>query len=94
MMAAISTSQSSLVEPRGFSTASLGPHSAVLAFRKKIGSAGIGDAGFLGVVDIVQADGDEFRDAGDRRAEARLAVDGGKLGRRRGAASLASEAGA
>src|SRR3954468_22625139 len=42
MMAAISTSQSSFVEPRGFSTGSLGPLSAVLALRKKIGSAGIG----------------------------------------------------
>ena len=42
MMTAISTSQSSLVEPRGFSTGSLGPDSAVLAFRKKIGSVGIG----------------------------------------------------
>src|ERR1700755_1514289 len=41
MMAAISTSQSSLVDPRGFSTASLGPDSEVLAFRKKIGSDGI-----------------------------------------------------
>jgi len=41
-MAAISTSQSSFVEPRGFSTASFGPDSAVLAFRKKIGSPGIG----------------------------------------------------
>src|SRR5215510_2057113 len=37
IIAAISTSQSSLVEPRGFSTASCGPDSAVLAFRKKIG---------------------------------------------------------
>src|SRR5690242_17193743 len=42
MIAAISTSQSSLVEPRGFSTASLGPDSEVLAFKKKIGSEGIG----------------------------------------------------
>jgi len=41
MMAAISTSQSSLVEPRGFSTGSFGPERAVLAFRKKIGSVGI-----------------------------------------------------
>ena len=41
MMAAISTSQSSLVEPRGFSTASFGPLSEVLAFRKKIGSVGM-----------------------------------------------------
>ena len=47
---------------------------------KKIGSVGIGDARFLGVVAIVQADRDEFRDAGDRGAEALLAVDGGKLG--------------
>jgi hypothetical protein len=50
MMAAISTSQSSLIEPRGFSTASLGPESAVFAFRKKIGSEGIGVAGPLGVI--------------------------------------------
>jgi hypothetical protein len=41
MMAAISTSQSSLVDSRGFSTASLGPDSEVLALRKKIGSDGI-----------------------------------------------------
>ena len=40
MMAAISTSQSSLVEPRGFSTGRSGPQRAVLALRKKIGSAG------------------------------------------------------
>jgi hypothetical protein len=37
-------------------------------------------AGFLGMVDIVQADRDEFRDAGDGAPNARLAVDGGKLG--------------
>ena len=42
MMAAISTSQSSLVEPRGFSTGSFGPDSAVLALMKKIGYDGIG----------------------------------------------------
>src|SRR6516165_6762517 len=42
MIAAISTSQSSLVDPRGFSTGSLGPDSAVDALRKKIGSEGIG----------------------------------------------------
>src|SRR5882757_7286715 len=38
-------------------------------------------SGLLGVIDIVQADGDEFRNAGHRRAESRLAVDGGKRGR-------------
>ncbi|MGY3121534.1 hypothetical protein ACVWXQ_005471 [Bradyrhizobium sp. S3.14.4] len=38
-------------------------------------------AGFLGVVAVVEADGDEFRDAGDGRAEARLAGDGGQGGR-------------
>src|SRR5205823_8844358 len=37
-------------------------------------------AGFLGVVAVVQADRNEFRDAGDRRAEALFAVDGGELG--------------
>ena len=42
MTAAISISQSSLVEPRGFSTASLAPQMLVLAFMKKIGSGGIG----------------------------------------------------
>ena len=42
MTTASSTSQSSLVEPRGFSTSSFGPHSALFAFMKTIGSAGIG----------------------------------------------------
>jgi hypothetical protein len=50
-------------------------------------------AGFLGVIDIVEADRDEFRDAGDRGAEARRSADGGKLGVS-SSASLASEAGA
>jgi hypothetical protein len=35
--------------------------------------------GFLGMIDIVQPDGDEFRDAGHRRADSRLAIDGGEL---------------
>ena len=52
----------------------------MLAFRKKIGSAGDRIAGLLGMVDIIQADGDEFRDAGHRRAEPRLAADSRKLG--------------
>src|SRR6185312_1491648 len=43
MIAAISTSQSRLVEPRGFSTASFGPLNAVLALMQKIGSVGIGE---------------------------------------------------
>src|SRR5580704_19623770 len=43
MMAAISTSQSSLVEPRGFSTLSFGPEREVFALMKKIGSVGIGE---------------------------------------------------
>src|SRR5262249_13120416 len=47
IMAAISTSQSSLVEPRGFSTASFGPESEVLALMKKIGSVGVADPGSL-----------------------------------------------
>ncbi len=34
--------QSSLIESRGFSTLSFGPLSEVLAFRKKIGSGGMG----------------------------------------------------
>ena len=38
-----STSQSSLVEPRGFSTGSFGPQIEVMAFRKMIGSLGIGE---------------------------------------------------
>src|SRR6266699_3040958 len=37
-------------------------------------------SGLLGMVDIVQANSDEFRDAGDGSAEPRLAIDGGKLG--------------
>jgi hypothetical protein len=32
------------------------------------------------VVGIIEADGDEFRHAADRRADPRLAVDGGQLG--------------
>ena len=37
-------------------------------------------SGLLGMVDIVQPDGDELRDAGDGGAQPRLAADGGKLG--------------
>jgi hypothetical protein len=79
MMAAISTSQSSLVEPRGFSTASFGTAQCRVGLDEENRFGRDRRTGFLGVIDIVQADGDEFRDAGDRRAEALLAVDGGKF---------------
>ena len=38
-----STSQSSLVEPRGATTGSFGPLIAVVAFMNRIGSLGIGE---------------------------------------------------
>ena len=78
MIAAISHSQSSLVEPRGFSTASWGAQRGV-GLDEEDQLSRDRRARFLGMVRIVQADRDEFRNAGDWGAEALLAVDGGEF---------------
>ena len=71
-----STSQSILVEPRGFSTVSLGPTMQLVAFMNTMGSARDLRAGFGGVIRVVEPDGDELADAADAGAEARA---GGSL---------------
>ena len=65
-----STSQSILVEPRGFSTVSFGPTMQLVAFMNTMGSLGNLRAGFGGVIGVVEADGDELADAADAGAEA------------------------
>jgi hypothetical protein len=90
MMAAISTSQSSLVEPRLLHVVGAAQRGVGLQEEDRLGWD---RAGLLGVIDVVQADGGEFRDAGHRRADPWLAADRRKLGGSR-AASLASAAGA
>ena len=69
MTMASSTSQSVFGEPRGMITVSLGPTMQDGALLNTIGSAGIGRAGFGGVIRIIQADGDEVSHIADAGAE-------------------------